>query len=108
MGYESVGFFPSPAPRSMLVRPPPGKQVNSLRAGSCFVRLYEEIGLGLSLNVVCVDFEILHLFISSGHNYFGHHEKPPGRSREVEVRELQCVAGERNRRGQVLWLQKRL
>ncbi len=43
--------------------------------------------------MVCVDFEILHLFVSSGHNYFGHHQRPPGRHVAVEVRELQCIAG---------------
>jgi MOSC domain-containing protein YiiM len=43
--------------------------------------------------VVCVDFEIRYLFFSSGHNFFGHHEKPPGDHAIVEVREIQCIAG---------------
>ncbi|MGH8020353.1 MAG: MOSC domain-containing protein [Opitutaceae bacterium] len=37
---------------------------------------------------------IRHIFISPGHNYFGHHGKPAGRHRIDEVREVECVAGE--------------
>ncbi len=40
------------------------------------------------------DFEILHLYLSPGHNYFGHHEKPPGESPLIEVPEIECVAGQ--------------
>lgn len=36
---------------------------------------------------------VRHLFISPGHNYFGHHEKPPGEHPIVEVDEIECVAG---------------
>jgi len=36
---------------------------------------------------------IEHLFISPGHNYFGHHEKPPGKHPIVAVDEVECVAG---------------
>jgi MOSC domain-containing protein YiiM len=43
--------------------------------------------------VVCIDFDILHLFVSAGHNFFGHHEKPPGDHAAVEVGEIQCIAG---------------
>lgn len=38
--------------------------------------------------------EVLHLYVSSGHNYFGHHEKPPGENPIVEVTEISCVAGQ--------------
>ena len=44
--------------------------------------------------MVCVDFEILHLFVSTGHNYFGHHEKPPGDHTTVDAGEIQCIAGQ--------------
>jgi MOSC domain-containing protein YiiM len=44
--------------------------------------------------VVSVDFELRHLFISSGHNYVGHHGKPPGGHATVEVEEIQCISGE--------------
>jgi len=37
--------------------------------------------------------KIRHLFISSGHNFFGHHEQPPGNHPMVEVTEIECVAG---------------
>jgi hypothetical protein len=37
------------------------------------------------------DFEISHLFISAGHNYFGRHEKPPGEHPIIEVERIQCV-----------------
>jgi MOSC domain-containing protein YiiM len=38
-----------------------------------------------------VDFEIRHLFISAGHNYFGQHGKPPGGHPIIEVERIQCV-----------------
>lgn len=33
------------------------------------------------------------LFISPGHNFFGHHEQPPGNHPTVEVGRVECVAG---------------
>jgi MOSC domain-containing protein YiiM len=36
---------------------------------------------------------IRHLFISPGHNYFGHHDAPPGKHPVLEVDEVECVAG---------------
>jgi MOSC domain-containing protein YiiM len=33
------------------------------------------------------------LFISPGHNFFGHHEQPPGGHPLVECAEIRCVAG---------------
>jgi MOSC domain-containing protein YiiM len=43
--------------------------------------------------VVCVELEILHLFVSAGHNYVGHQGKPPGDHVSVEMPEIRCVAG---------------
>jgi len=37
--------------------------------------------------------KIRHLFLSPGHNYFGHHGQPAGENPTVEVREIECVAG---------------
>jgi MOSC domain-containing protein YiiM len=37
--------------------------------------------------------KIRRLFISPGHNFFGHHEKPAGENPTVEVAEIECVAG---------------
>lgn len=37
--------------------------------------------------------KIRHLFISPGHNFFGHHEQPPGNYPTIEVAEIECVAG---------------
>ncbi len=37
--------------------------------------------------------QIRQIFISSGHNYFGHHGRAPGNFPLVEVREIECVAG---------------
>jgi MOSC domain-containing protein YiiM len=34
-----------------------------------------------------------HIFVSPGHNYFGHHGKPPGTHPLVEVERVECVAG---------------
>ncbi len=36
---------------------------------------------------------ILHLYISAGHNYFGHHEQPPGEEPMLEVPQVECLAG---------------
>ena len=36
---------------------------------------------------------IEHLYVSAGHNFFGHHERPPGEHETVEVAEVNCVAG---------------
>lgn len=38
--------------------------------------------------------QILHLYLSPGHNFFGHHGKPPGTHAIREVTELECVAGQ--------------
>lgn len=37
--------------------------------------------------------EILRLYISPGHNYVGHHAQPPGEHPNLEVDQLECVAG---------------
>ena len=37
--------------------------------------------------------EVLHLYISFGHNYFGHHGLPPGEEPVIEVPSVECVAG---------------
>jgi MOSC domain-containing protein YiiM len=36
---------------------------------------------------------IRHLYISAGHNFFGHHGQEPGISPNLEVPEIECVAG---------------
>lgn len=36
---------------------------------------------------------IRHLFISPGHNFFGHHAVPPGEHPLIECAEIRCVAG---------------
>jgi molybdopterin-guanine dinucleotide biosynthesis protein A len=37
--------------------------------------------------------KIAHLYISPGHNFFGHHEQPPGMNPLLEKSEIQCIAG---------------
>jgi hypothetical protein len=37
--------------------------------------------------------EINRLYISPGHNFFGHHGQPPAENMIVETAELECVAG---------------
>jgi len=37
--------------------------------------------------------EVVHLFVSPGHNYFGHHGGPAGGHPTLEVGEVTCVAG---------------
>jgi MOSC domain-containing protein YiiM len=41
-----------------------------------------------------LDAEILHLYISPGHNFFGHQGQPAGQHPMVEVPEVRCVAGQ--------------
>src|SRR5262245_7210498 len=36
---------------------------------------------------------ILRLYVSAGHNYFGHHGQEPGENEVVEQTEITCVAG---------------
>ena len=38
-------------------------------------------------------FRIEHLYLSPGHNYFGHHGLPPDEHAMIEVDEVECVAG---------------
>lgn len=38
--------------------------------------------------------EITHIYVSDGHNYFGHKDKPPGENPTVEVDAVECVAGQ--------------
>jgi MOSC domain-containing protein YiiM len=40
-----------------------------------------------------VNVELLHLYLSPGHNFLGHHGGPPGEHPIVGVEELKCVAG---------------
>lgn len=35
--------------------------------------------------------QVLHLYISPDHNYFGHHGKPPGETPMIEVESVECV-----------------
>jgi MOSC domain-containing protein YiiM len=37
--------------------------------------------------------EVLHIYISPGHNFFGHYQQPPGRYETREVNRVECVAG---------------
>lgn len=37
--------------------------------------------------------EILRLYISAGHNFFGRHGQPPGEEPNIEVASIECVAG---------------
>jgi MOSC domain-containing protein YiiM len=40
-----------------------------------------------------ISINIRHLYVSPGHNFFGHHEQPAGTHPIVEVRTARCVAG---------------
>lgn len=42
---------------------------------------------------IAVPTTIHHLFTSPGHNYFGHHEKPPGENEIIEHDSIELVAG---------------
>jgi MOSC domain-containing protein YiiM len=54
-----------------------------------------QVGLErLLCRVVLVEFDIRHLYISSGHNFFGHHGKEPSDHPIQEVDHIDCVAGQ--------------
>jgi MOSC domain-containing protein YiiM len=36
---------------------------------------------------------IRHLYIAAGHNFFGHHGRPPSQHPMKEVKEIECLAG---------------
>lgn len=40
------------------------------------------------------DIRVRYLFISPGHNYFGHHGREPGTHPIVEVEQIECIAGQ--------------
>jgi MOSC domain-containing protein YiiM len=40
-----------------------------------------------------VSFDVLHLYVSPGHNFFGHHGQPAGTHPIEERAEVRCVAG---------------
>ena len=40
-----------------------------------------------------LDVELLHLFISPGHNFFGRHDQPAGNHPAIEVPQIRCLAG---------------
>jgi MOSC domain-containing protein YiiM len=42
---------------------------------------------------VVTEIRVEHLFISPGHNFFGHHLQPAGKHRVEAVAEVECVAG---------------
>ena len=82
----------------------PGKWTLALRSRSAFRACYLSAALLDSFTscgftrrsariifTMVADFEIRHLFISAGHNYFGRHEKPPGDHAIIEVERIQCV-----------------
>ncbi|MBI2946264.1 MAG: molybdenum cofactor biosysynthesis protein [Verrucomicrobia bacterium] len=37
--------------------------------------------------------QLLHLYLSPGHNYFGHHGQAPGNHPMLEVQAAQCISG---------------
>lgn len=43
--------------------------------------------------VAALDATILHIFISPGHNFRGHHGREPGSHKAIEVESARCVAG---------------
>ncbi len=43
--------------------------------------------------IAAVPVEVMALYVSPGHNFFGHYGKPPGRHETLAVEEISCVAG---------------
>jgi MOSC domain-containing protein YiiM len=47
----------------------------------------------LEKNIAVGSVEVCGLYISAGHNFFGHHGKPPGQHPMLEMDEIECIAG---------------
>ena len=45
------------------------------------------------MNLFAPQIRIQHLYISPGHNFFGHHGQPAGQNPLVEVESVECMAG---------------
>ncbi|HEY2343743.1 MAG TPA: MOSC domain-containing protein [Chthoniobacteraceae bacterium] len=43
--------------------------------------------------MISVAIRVRHLYLSRGHNFFGHHGRPAGEHEMIETTELRCVAG---------------
>lgn len=43
--------------------------------------------------MIATDFRIRYLYVSPGHNFFGHHEQPPGAHPMIEHAEVRVLAG---------------
>lgn len=41
---------------------------------------------------ISIEMAVRYLYISPGHNYFGHHGQEPGRNQNIAVNEIECVA----------------
>jgi hypothetical protein len=44
-------------------------------------------------DVIMTLVEICHLYVSGGHNFFGHHDREPNNYPVIEVESIECVAG---------------
>lgn len=42
---------------------------------------------------IAIEICIKHLYVSPGHNFFGHHGRPAGTNPVIELSEIQCVKG---------------
>jgi hypothetical protein len=47
----------------------------------------------ISYQIPSAVMDVLHLYVSPSHNFFGHHGKPPGNAPTVELDQIECVAG---------------
>lgn len=50
------------------------------------------IPVGVSLRCI-MSIQVEHIFISPDHNYYGHHEQPPGETPVTSLQAVECVAG---------------
>jgi hypothetical protein len=80
--------------RAALSRP------HAARFASCQENGGESSGLDAAGESLRIDrmaeqppIRVEHLYISPGHNFFGHHERPPGTYETVEQQEIVCLAG---------------
>jgi MOSC domain-containing protein YiiM len=57
------------------------------------VKSAARIGVKSRKSVILCRVEIVHLYVSPSHNYFGHHGKLPDNYPSIEVPQIECIAG---------------
>jgi MOSC domain-containing protein len=80
-------------PRSCALASPEGCAPHELTRRCNILSVLFVSSVVPALKSVAPAVKILRLYISPGHDYFGHHGQPPGGHAAIEVPRIECVAG---------------